>query len=95
MVSAEIAAMRGTWKLPNSSVTVEIRLSGDGVQVRAIDQDDGEELLVEEICVEQGRIGFYLVTPSTRWTVHKEIKAEENGSLLCVTTLVDNWERIS
>jgi hypothetical protein len=95
MVSTEVASMRGTWKLPNSSVVVEISLSDGELQVRASDRDDGEVLQVEDLEIGTDHISFTLVTPSTRWTVHKEIEPQENGSLRCVTTIIDSWERIS
>ena len=94
MIAKEVASMRGTWRLPNSSVVVEISISGDVVRIRATDRDDGEELKVEDIDVGSEKIRFTLVTPSTQWTVHKEIEQQDNGSLRCITTIIDNWERI-
>lgn len=87
--------MRGKWKLPSSSIVVDITLHGDEVRIRAIDADDGEELRVEDIVVGTETVLFTLVTPSTMWTVHKEIESQENGSLRCVTTTIDSWERIA
>ena len=90
-----IAAMFGRWKLPHSSIVVEIAPAGDGLDIRAIDSDDGEELRIDDIQVDDREIAFVLVTPSTNWTVHKAIAYEENDSISCVTTRVDSWERIS
>jgi hypothetical protein len=87
--------MRGRWKQPNSSVVIEIDLSNGDIRIRAMDADDGEELRVEDVVVGSETIIFTLVTPSTEWTVHKEIESQDNGSLRCVTTIIDSWERIA
>ena len=95
MVSDEIRSMLGTWKLPSSSVVVEITVSGHALRICATDRDDGEELEIEDIVVDEEKIVFTLVTPSTQWTVHKQIEPQDNGSLRCITTIIDSWERIS
>jgi hypothetical protein len=95
MISEEVASMRGTWRLPNSSVVVQISISGEEIRIRATDRDDGEELRVEDIDVGSDKIAFTLVTPSTQWTVQKQIEPQDNGSIRCITTILDSWERIA
>lgn len=80
--------------LPHSSIVIEIRELAGELRIRAVDGDDGEVLAVKDVKVGSTSLSFTLITPSTNWTVHKEIEPRENGALRCTTTTVDDWEKI-
>ena len=91
----KVAALPGKWKLPHSPIVVEIHEREGELYIIAVDRNDGEVLSVEDVRVGKKSVSFVLITPSTRWTVNKEIEPQENGALQCTTTTIESWERMA
>jgi hypothetical protein len=86
--------MQGRWKLPDSSVVVEISTADDAIVVRAVDTDDGEVLEVRGLEWNSAHISYNLVTPSTQWVVRHDLGLRGDGAIECKTTIDEVWQRI-
>ncbi len=93
MIPESIRAICGRWRPRDSSVLIEIWSEGDDLFIRAVDTDDGEQLQVVDLSWDAEKVTFVVITPSTRWTVNQELRPQANGSILCATTVVEEWER--
>jgi hypothetical protein len=79
-VSAQDKKFFGEWVSVSSTVHYAISQEGGKCQVTALDESDGEELVVSEVRVVSPKvISFHLYTPSTNWNVDIEFTLAGKG----------------
>jgi hypothetical protein len=93
MPSQAIQDMCGRWRPRDSSVLIELLLSGETLLVTATDTDDGERLRIADLEWDDETIWFTMITPSTGWTVQHSLRIKESGAIECVAAVVDQWEK--
>ena len=84
--------LEGTWFSPEwSSVEIKVKKLKTTMQIKAIDTEDQEKLLIRNKQWDENSISFDLFTPSTDHTCHHMLKDKGNGEAFCQITYIENW----
>ena len=84
--------LEGTWYSPEwSSVEIKIKKLKTTVQIKAVDKEDQEKLLVKNIKWDDKSISFDLYTPSTDHTCKHVLTYQGDGNATCQITYIEDW----
>jgi hypothetical protein len=86
----------GSWRYNEavSPILFTIRKTPHGFQIQAVDESDGEELLVSKIKWDGNALNFETLTPSNKWRTRNRLTAISNTKALHELTFWEDWEKV-
>src|SRR5262249_27691922 len=86
----------GRWQANEAcfSVLLTIDRGAGGVCIQAVDQSDGEELLVSRVKWDGKALSFETLTPSNNWRTRNRLKLISKTKAIHELTFWEDWEKI-
>lgn len=94
---SKIDLVVGTWHYKDavSPVLFTIDKTDAGLRIRAIDESDGEELVISKVKWDGEILSFETFTPSNKWRTKNLLKVVSKTKAVHELTFWEPWEKIS
>lgn len=86
----------GTWRYDEAvrPLLFTIDKTARGFRIQAVDESDGEELLVSKVKWDGKVLSFETLTPSNNWRTRNLLKAISNSKAIHELTFWEEWDKI-
>ena len=87
----------GRWQARGEEVGVifQIDKTAGGFSIRAVDQSDGEELVVSKVKWEGNVLSFETRTPSNKWRTRNRLNVVSKTKAIHELTFWETWEKVA
>lgn len=86
----------GKWQANEGYIPVlfTIDKATNGFRIQAVDQSDGEELVVSKVKWDGSVLAFETLTPSNKWRTRNRLKVISKTKAIHELTFWEPWEKI-
>ena len=86
----------GTWRYNEavSPLLFTIGKTARGFRIQAVDESDGEELLVSKVKWNGKALAFETLTPSNKWRTRNRLTAISKTKAIHELTFWEDWEKV-
>ena|SRR6267154_6382072 len=86
----------GTWRYDEAvrPLLFTIDKTARGFRIQAVDESDGEEILVSKVKWDGKVLSFETLTPSNNWRTRNRLKVVSKTKAIHELTFWEDWEKI-
>ena len=86
----------GKWEVKKGYIPVlfTIAKTAKGFRIKAVDQSDGEPLIVSKVKWNGRMLSFETLTPSNKWRTRNRLKVVSETKAIHELTFWENWDKI-